>query len=133
MPSAAPVTAVPSSALALAFSFAIKRILRERVSRMPPGLIWMDGRRSTGLMPSHESAPGPHEASSRCSAKISFQVLANLVKSRISRPYTCCCTDRVGTAAPDRLPAPGAEAETSPTLSLSHRAAFEAHRRAEPW
>lgn len=134
MPSAAPVTAVPSSALALAFSFAIKRILRERVSRMPPGLIWMDGRRSTGLMPSHESAPA-RTRHRRCSAKTSqsFQVLANLGKSRISRPYTCCCTDRVGTAAPDRLPAPGAEAETSPTLSLSHRAAFEAHRRAEPW
>ena len=51
-PSAAPVADVPPSALAMAFSFAIKRILRERVSRMPPGLIWMDGRRSTGLMPS---------------------------------------------------------------------------------
>lgn len=68
MPSAAPVTAVPSSALALAFSFAIKRILRERVSRMPPGLIWMDGRRSTGLMPSHESAPA-RTRHRRCSAK----------------------------------------------------------------
>jgi len=56
--------------LALAFSFAIKRILRERVSRMPPGLIWMDGRRSTGLMPSHESAPARTEASSMFGEKL---------------------------------------------------------------
>ena len=38
-PSAAPVADVPPSALAMAFSFAIKRILRERVSRIPPGLM----------------------------------------------------------------------------------------------